>query len=393
MSRPPWLICLALLVAGCSGTSAPSVTSTGSASAGSTSTTTSTTSTPSTAPASPDAGAPFEQQLRAKLQPPIVPSFTIPTDLLSSAQDRDTSRRLGLEPGLYQGIAVLGARCDANGGVHSIDADSGRPVTTAGSYKKDQVSITVKGDGTGVYNAPGMHIAVLGQGSGVYQDGTKRLSVEPDGAGTFSDATKRLTVRADGSGSYTDATSRFWVGSDGAGGYSDQTVRVSVTSAGAATGKGSAEQLATVARLVRERLPRFAPVPAVRRVKASGRACGTVIRLDANALFDFGSADLRPDARALVDRVGTLLTVVKPKAVQVNGYTDHIGGTSANLDLSKRRASAVRDELLGQGVPSGSMTVRGLGEKDPVARETTAAGADLPSARQLNRRVEIVLPL
>ena len=205
MSRPtPWLICSVLLIAGCSGTSAPSASSTGSTSAGSTSSV----STPSTTPASPDPNAQFEQQLRAKLQPPTLPSFTIPTDLLSSAQDRDTSRRLGLEPGLYQGIAVLGARCDGKGVAHSIDAGSGAAVTTAGSYKKGKISVTVKGNGTGVYNAPGLHIAVLGNGSGVYQDGATRLSVEPAGVGTFSDAITRLTVRADGSGSYTDATSR-----------------------------------------------------------------------------------------------------------------------------------------------------------------------------------------
>jgi OOP family OmpA-OmpF porin len=182
------------------------------------------------------------------------------------------------------------------------------------------------------------------------------------------------------------------VGPDGAGGYRDQNVRVSVSADGAVDGNGSAEQRAVIAQLIGEGLPRFPPVPTVRRVKASGRVCGTVIRLDANALFAFGSADLRPDARTLVDRVARLLTVVRPKTVQVNGYTDHIGTAAANLDLSARRATAVRDELVEKGVPGGSMKLRGRGESDPIARETTSSGADLPSARQLNRRVEIVLP-
>jgi OOP family OmpA-OmpF porin len=165
-----------------------------------------------------------------------------------------------------------------------------------------------------------------------------------------------------------------------------------VSADGAVEGNGSAEQSAVIARLIGEGLPRFPPVPTIRRVKATGPVCGTVIRLDANALFAFGSAELRPDARTLVDRVARLLTVVRPKTVQVNGYTDHIGTTAANLDLSERRATAVRDELVGKGVPSGSLTLRGRGESDPIARETTSTGADLPSARQLNRRVEIVLP-
>jgi OOP family OmpA-OmpF porin len=109
-------------------------------------------------------------------------------------------------------------------------------------------------------------------------------------------------------------------------------------------------------------------------------------------LFDFGSSDLRPDAHALVDKVAGLLTVVAPKAIQVNGYTDHIGGALANLRLSRLRAGGVATELAGRGVPAGSMEVRGLGEADPLGPETTSSGADIPSTRQLDRRVEIVLP-
>jgi OmpA-OmpF porin, OOP family len=391
----PWLTGLALLVAGCSSAQPPEPVSGPASAVGSPGSPTS--AAPSAAGATPAPGsgaAPtFEQQLRARLQTPALPSFGIPTDLLNSAQERDISERLRLLPGLYQGIAVLGARCGANGANQGIDVGSGpKASAAAGSYKKGKVSVTVQANGTGVYNAPGLHVAVLGNGSGVYEYGTERLSIQPDGAGTFSDGTRRLNIRADGSGSYTDATSRFWVGSAGEGGYSDQAVRVSVKADGTVEGSGSAEQQAAVARVVGEGLPRFPPVPTIRRVKASGRVCGTVIRLDANALFEFGSADLRPDARTLVDRVAKLLTVIKPKTVQVNGYTDHIGTAAANLELSQQRATAVRDEMVSQGVPSASMKLRGLGESNPVARETTAAGADLPAARQLNRRVEIVLP-
>ncbi|HST82173.1 MAG TPA: OmpA family protein [Kineosporiaceae bacterium] len=388
----PWLTGLVLLMAGCSTASGPS-SATGSPAPRPTPTTSSTMGVTGTAASVPGAVSAFEEELRARLQTPALPSFAIPTDLLNSAEGRDISQRLRLTPGLYEGIAVLGARCDAKGVEHSIDVGSGRrAVGTAGSYKKGNISVTVKANGTGVYNAPGVHVAVLDNGSGVYERGAQRLSIESDGEGTFSDGDRRLNVRVDGSGSYTDSTSRFWVGADGAGGYRDQNVRVSVSADGVVDGNASAEQRAVIARLIGERLPRFPPVPTIRRVKATGRVCGTVIRLDANALFAFGSADLRPDARTLVDRVARLLTVVRPKTVQVNGYTDHIGTAAANLDLSVRRATAVRDELAGKGVPSGSMTLRGRGESDPIARETTSAGADLPSARQLNRRVEIILP-
>jgi OOP family OmpA-OmpF porin len=335
--------------------------------------------------------SPFESDLRSRIRPPALPSFSLPGDLLSSPQDRDISGRLDLEPGLYEGIAVLGARCDTQGVARGVDA--GSAVTTgSGSYRKGTVSVTVKADGTGVYNTPTRHVAVLANGSGVYEDGTRRLSVEPDGAGTFTDGVRRLTVRPDGSGSYSDAGSRLWIGPDGAGGYDDGTVRISVSPAGAVSGDGEPAQQEAVSRVVRDGFDRFPPVPALRRVKPVGRPCGTVIRLDANALFDFGSDALRPPARALIERVGTLLMVLRPGRLQLNGYTDQIGTRTANLALSRARAAAVRDELTRNGVPAGWMTVRGLGESDPVARETTAAGDDLPAARQLNRRVELILP-
>jgi len=341
---------------------------------------------------SPDATA-FEERLRDQLRAPAVPAFALPTDLLASPQDRDIADRLRLEPGLYQGIAVLGARCDKKGITRSVDAGpQDRTGAAGGSYSHGAVSVTVKPDGTGVYNTADLHVAVLPGGAGVYEDGDVRLAVQRGGAGTYTDATRRLTVRADGSGSYTSAGTRLWVGPDGAGGYSDDTTKASVRADGTVSGTGDGARLAAVARVVHDRLPRFAPVPAVLRVTPTGRACGTVIRLDANVLFDFGSATLRPDSRALLDRVAALLRVVRPPRVQVNGYTDAIGSEAANLGLSRDRADAVRAALAQRSVPAGSLTARGLGEGHPVRRETTAAGADDPAARQLNRRVEIVLP-
>jgi OOP family OmpA-OmpF porin len=286
---------------------------------------------------------------------------------------------------------VLSERCTKNGQGHSADAGAGTAAGN-GSYKNGSVEVTVKKDGTGVYNAPGIHVAVLPDGSGVYEHGDQRLSVEPDGSGTWVDGDKRLTIRADGSGSWSDGDERFWVGPDGSGGYRDTTLRVSVTAAGVSTGNGSQAQLIAVQTRVRSRFNRFAPVPAVHRVKPTGKVCGTVIRLDANALFALGSSDLTPDTTGLVDKVAALLTVLKPKTIQVNGYTDHLGGTASNLELSRRRATSVATELSTRGVSRGSIQVRGFGEADPLGPETTPSGADDPAARQLDRRVEIVLP-
>ena len=69
----------------------------------------------------------------------------------------------------------------------------------------------------------------------------------------------------------------------------------------------------------------------------------------------------------------------------VAGHTDARGSDAYNRDLSLRRARAVRDALVAQGVPVGKLQVRGEGESLPVATNETESG------RARNRRVEVLL--
>ncbi|MGC2821058.1 MAG: OmpA family protein, partial [Candidatus Sulfotelmatobacter sp.] len=71
--------------------------------------------------------------------------------------------------------------------------------------------------------------------------------------------------------------------------------------------------------------------------------------------------------------------------LQIEGYTDSIGSDEYNQTLSDKRAEAVRDYLVSQGVSMNSVTAQGMGKADPVADNSTAAG------RQLNRRVEMIV--
>ena len=71
--------------------------------------------------------------------------------------------------------------------------------------------------------------------------------------------------------------------------------------------------------------------------------------------------------------------------IQVIGHTDNVGTAAYNFDLSQRRAVAVRDILLGAGVPSNRLSAAGAGEDRPVATNLTSAG------RAQNRRVEIII--
>ena len=69
--------------------------------------------------------------------------------------------------------------------------------------------------------------------------------------------------------------------------------------------------------------------------------------------------------------------------VSVEGHTDAVGSEAYTLGLSNRRAVAVKDFLVKEGVPEGRLTTQGLGESQPVATNDTADG------RAQNRRVEL----
>ena len=71
--------------------------------------------------------------------------------------------------------------------------------------------------------------------------------------------------------------------------------------------------------------------------------------------------------------------------LDVEGHTDSVGGDEYNQALSERRAAAVRDYLVQQGIAAESIASRGFGKTQPVASN------DTPEGRQQNRRVELVL--
>jgi outer membrane protein OmpA-like peptidoglycan-associated protein len=66
----------------------------------------------------------------------------------------------------------------------------------------------------------------------------------------------------------------------------------------------------------------------------------------------------------------------------VGGHTDNTGSAAANMALSQRRADAVRDALVKDGVDSAMLTTKGYGETKPVASN------DTPEGRLQNRRTE-----
>jgi OOP family OmpA-OmpF porin len=70
---------------------------------------------------------------------------------------------------------------------------------------------------------------------------------------------------------------------------------------------------------------------------------------------------------------------------EIGGYTDGIGSAAANKKLSQRRAQAVFDYLVSQGVHKHNLKIVGYGKENPIATNETLEG------RSMNRRVEIKL--
>jgi outer membrane protein OmpA-like peptidoglycan-associated protein len=104
-----------------------------------------------------------------------------------------------------------------------------------------------------------------------------------------------------------------------------------------------------------------------------------------DVLFENARYTLRPAARESLAKVAGILLAYPDLRLEVDGHTDSVGSDAYNQDLSEKRAGAVRDYLVQQGLPVASVTTMGFGKTQPIASNTTAAG------RQQNRRVEVVV--
>jgi outer membrane protein OmpA-like peptidoglycan-associated protein len=125
---------------------------------------------------------------------------------------------------------------------------------------------------------------------------------------------------------------------------------------------------------------------------AKRTATGIVITLPEVVLFDFDKADLRPDARPVLEKIAKVVRYYPQAPVRVDGHTDAVGTPAYNRDLSQRRADAVTDWLAAAaGIAAGRLRARGLGEAEPVAPNQNPDGTDNPAGRQRNRRVEVVV--
>jgi len=100
--------------------------------------------------------------------------------------------------------------------------------------------------------------------------------------------------------------------------------------------------------------------------------------------FEFASADLKPASQPTLKQIATVMQQHPDWTVTIEGHTDSIGGAEKNLDLSNRRAAAVRTALVDHyAVTASRLAIKGYGLTRPVEPNTTIEG------RARNRRVEL----
>jgi OOP family OmpA-OmpF porin len=98
--------------------------------------------------------------------------------------------------------------------------------------------------------------------------------------------------------------------------------------------------------------------------------------------FELNKATIRPQSRAVLDRAVEVLGEFPSIRMEISGHSDSTGTREHNLDLSARRAEAVKQHLVEHGIAPERLRTRGAGPDEPRADNAIAEG------RQKNRRIE-----
>lgn len=124
--------------------------------------------------------------------------------------------------------------------------------------------------------------------------------------------------------------------------------------------------------------PKAAAKPA-----AQPKVTQTKITLQADTLYDFDKATLKPEGKATLDKVAADLSKIRLEVIIAVGNTDSVGSDAYNQALGQRRAQSVKAYLISKGVDGGRIYTESKGKSNPVATNATAEG------RAKNRRTDI----
>lgn len=280
----------------------------------------------------------------------------------------------------------------------------------SGQYADGNTTVQTEGDGSGQYidSEKGITIQRETDGSGQYLDSNKgiTLQVEADGSGNYSDDRYgiHLMVDADGTGLYTksetnlsisvdtqyviyrDQNMDIEVNGDGSGSYKNKKTGLGIENDGKGkaviTFKGKEKEVDAKPLVFSYKLPLLSAVPAVPVIEANS----IMITLDSGVLFDVDKYNIRPDAEETLNNLVKILIEANITDFEIDGHTDSDADDAHNQTLSENRANSVKSYLQSAGVTA-NITTNGYGESRPVATNETAEG------KQLNRRVEIIIPV
>lgn len=110
-----------------------------------------------------------------------------------------------------------------------------------------------------------------------------------------------------------------------------------------------------------------------------------VLSMPELVLFDFNKYEVKNKVKGSLNTLVKALEENPDIRIKIDGYTDFIGSEGYNLELSVKRAKAIKNYLVDRGVKSSNISIEGYGKQNPIANNATAAG------RAKNRRVEFII--
>lgn len=102
-------------------------------------------------------------------------------------------------------------------------------------------------------------------------------------------------------------------------------------------------------------------------------------------LFDFNKYEIKDGIKNSLNTLARALKTNKDIRIKIDGYTDFIGSEGYNLELSVKRARAIKNYLVSKGAIENNISIEGYGEQNPVSSNSTESG------RARNRRVEFII--
>jgi len=98
--------------------------------------------------------------------------------------------------------------------------------------------------------------------------------------------------------------------------------------------------------------------------------------------FDKGKETIRPVSGPVLEEAVVVLKEYPALKIEISGHTDADGDRDKNVELSQKRADAVKSYIAAKGVDASRIQTRGVGPDEPIADNKTPAG------KQKNRRIE-----